>query len=346
MNPLPGEGKLLVVSIVGSVAFLLSLVLTKLLINSADAIGMVDSPNQRSSHSKPTPKGGGLAFFLVFIVLSLGIYILNPEYKPIVFPLLFGAPVVVLLGWLDDRYTLSAKLRLGVHFLVATFIFALVTQWFQFELFASFLPEIFWINAVFCILFISWFINLYNFMDGADGLAASTAIAASVLMAVIAYFHDSPEISLIYCLIAYTVSGFLCFNWFPAKIFMGDTGSYFLGFVFAALALVCKVHANISFYSHIIIFGFFITDATYTLFMRALGGHNVFHAHKQFGFHKLMAKGWTDRKVSAFYTMVIVLWLFPLANLASIYDDYGVAIVAISYLPLLVFEVYNKAGQP
>ncbi|MCJ8275831.1 MAG: hypothetical protein MJK18_03245, partial [Bdellovibrionales bacterium] len=137
---------------------------------------------------------------------------------------------------------------------------------------------------------------------------------------------------------------FLFFIWHPAKIFMGDTGAYFLGFMFAGLALICKVDANISFYSHIIIFGFFIVDATYTLIMRIVTRQNPFAAHKQFGFHKLMAKGWSHTKVSALYTMVIVLWLFPLANLASINDSWGMMIVVIAYLPLLGFEIYNRAG--
>lgn len=337
---------MLLVSLAGSLAFLLSLGLTKFLIQFSENLGMVDAPNERSSHIKPTPKGGGLSFSVVFTLISAGIYFFDEGYRSIVSPLLFGAPVVVGLGWLDDRYQLSASFRLAVHFSVAVVIYALVTQWFKIDLFISFLPDIFWVSFLFCIFFISWFINLFNFMDGADGLAASTAIAGSVLMAVITYLHGAQEISILYTLIAYTVSGFLFFNWQPAKIFMGDTGSYFLGFVFASLALICKVNAQISFYSHLIIFGFFIVDATYTLGMRIVRREKVFNAHKQFGFHKLMEKSWAHRKISAFYVMVMILWLFPMAHLASVHDDYGFLLVIISYLPLIVFEVYNKAGLP
>ncbi len=337
---------MLEVSVIGSLAFLLTLFLTRLLIHLSGTMGMMDIPNRRSSHSQPTPKGGGLAFFTVFTIISLVFYIFLPEYRPIVSPLLFGGPVVILLGWFDDRYCLPALFRLLVHFLVAILIYTFVTQTFKFQINISFLPEQFWINSVFCILFITWFINLYNFMDGADGHAASTAIVGSLLMAVVASLHGSRGISMIYCLISYTVSGFLFYNWSPAKIFMGNTGSYFLGFLFASLALISKVHGDISFYSHLIIFGFFIFDTTFILLLRIFKGEPLFKAHKTFIFHKLMKKNWSHEKISICYVTVMILWLFPLANLASIHDSWGFLIVMVAYLPLLFFAVYNRAGEP
>lgn len=336
---------MLEVSVVGSIAFLMTVIITKALIEFARPLGMIDAPNERSSHTAPTPKGGGLSFFIVFTFVSLGLYWLYPEYNPIVQPLLFGGPFVVLLGWLDDRFALSALLRLGVHFVVAIMIYRLITKGFIVPVQISFLPNFFWINFIFCILFIAWFINLYNFMDGADGLASSTAIAGSALMAVVCHLHGSDELAMIYCLIAYTVSGFLFFNWAPARIFMGDTGSYFLGFLFASLALISKVYANVSFYSHITIFGFFIFDATYVLLRRLLRREKVFQAHKMFLFHKLMKQGWSHRKVSAFYTLVLVMWLFPLSNLAASMANWGIVIVLISYLPLLGLAIHYRAGE-
>ncbi len=337
---------MLEVSVLGSCAFVATLLITRALIQFSNKMGMIDTPNIRSSHELPTPKGGGLAFFTVFTLITVWFHFFYPNYRPIVTPLLYGGPCVVILGWLDDRYSLPALLRLLVHFVVAFLIYALVTQWFKIDLDISFLPDLLWVNALFCVLFIAWFINLYNFMDGADGLSSSTAIAASILMAVVSIIHNAPEIAMVYCLIAYTVSGFLFYNWSPARIFMGDTGSYFLGFLFASLALISKAYADVSFYSHIIIFGFFIFDATYVLCRRALRGEPIFRAHKMFVFHKLLEKGWSHRKISALYSMTVVLWLFPLSNLASIYDDYGMIIVVIAYLPLLMFAIYNKAGEP
>ena len=335
---------MLKVSILGSVAFLLTFFITRLLIRYSEKMGMMDIPNKRSSHSRPTPKGGGVGFFVVFILISLGFYSFS-DYHFIVSPLVFGAPVVILLGWFDDRYSLPPFFRLFIHFLVALFIYIFVTQNFEIQLNISFLPEGFWINSVFCVLFITWFINLYNFMDGVDGQAASTAIVGSLLMAVIAGIHDSYRLSVIYCLISYTVSGFLFYNWSPARIFMGNTGSYFLGFLFASLALISKVHANVSFYSHVIIFGFFIFDTTFVLIWRTMKKRPLFKAHQTFIFHKLMKKGWSHGEISIFYVMIMILWLFPMANLASIYDDLGLLIVLMAYFPLLILAVYNRAGE-
>ena len=336
---------MLSVSILGSVAFLLTLFITRLLIRYSGKMGMIDIPNQRSSHKKPTPKGGGLGFFLVFTIISLCFYSFSIEYRPLVSPLLFGGPVVVLLGWFDDRYSLPPLFRLFVHFVVAVLIYNFVTQGFNVQLNISFLPEQFWINSVFCVLFITWFINLYNFMDGVDGQAAFTAIVGSLLMAVVASLHDSYKISMIYCLIGYTMGGFLFYNWNPAKIFMGNTGSYFIGFLFASLALISKAHADVSFYSHLIIFGFFIFDTTFVLLRRLLQKKPLFEAHQTFIFHKLLKDDWSHGKISVFYVMVMILWLFPLANLASIYDTRGMMILMIAYFPLLVFAIYNRAGE-
>ncbi|MCB0377258.1 MAG: glycosyltransferase family 4 protein [Bdellovibrionales bacterium] len=336
---------MLTFSIVGSVAFASCLFLTRWLIKNADWIGMIDNPVARSSHDHPIPKGGGLAFFFVFTMILLFMYIFTPRYNDLTSPLLFGGPLVFLVGWMDDRFSLPPLPRLLIQFVVAIIILALVTKGFQLEVSISFLPANYWVVMAFCLLFIAWFINLYNFMDGANGLAASGTVIGALLLAAISYYHGAPAYALIYCLLAYTVSGFLYYNWGSATVFMGDTGAYFLGFLFAALALQCKIQANISFYSHIIIFGFFIMDPTFTLIMRAVRRQNIFAGHQQFAFHKLIARGWPHSKVATFYGLVMILWLFPLANLASIYDGWGMLIVCLAYAPLLAFEFAMGAGR-
>ena len=112
---------------------------------------MMDVPNERSTHVTPTPKGGGFAFFIVFSIF-MGLMLVSGKVKEeIVTPLFYGGPIVVILGWMDDRFTLSAIVRLLVHFLVAFVIFGLVTDWFTIDFKVSFLPNIFWINAAFCV---------------------------------------------------------------------------------------------------------------------------------------------------------------------------------------------------
>lgn len=336
----------LTISVIGMVIFLLNIAFTKLLMNSAKKIGILDHPNDRSSHSQPTPRGGGLVFSTILIVCSFGAYISDSGFKLISTVLLVGGPIVVAIGWLDDRYKLSATLRLVVHFYSAICVIGISTGWFHESVRFLFLPDIFLLNIIFCILFISWFVNLYNFMDGADGLASSTAVVGSLAMAFLCYESGADRIGIAYIFIACSVAGFLVYNWYPAKLFMGDSGSYFLGFCFASLAIIGKVESGISMYPSIIIFGFFIVDATYTLIMRFLRKQNLYQAHNQFGFHKLMKKGWSHRQVSILYSAVVLFWLFPWAYLSLKYPQFSFFIIALSYLPLLIFEVYNKAGQP
>lgn len=335
---------MLVLSLLGPICFLLSSGLTYYLIYKARSWGMLDNPNHRSFHSTPTPKGGGVAFAFACSIGILILFAFNKIRSPIITPLFYGTPIIVALGWLDDRYSLSAKVRLVIHFLVSFFIYGLITQWFTNPVSISFLPKVFWLNAVFCILFISWFINLYNFMDGADGMAGSMAVTASILIAWINFFHGLSSISIIYGILSYSVAGFLIFNWQPARIFMGDTGSYFLGFIFATLALTSKMHTHLSFYSHIIIFSFFIVDTTYTLLMRLVRGEKVSMAHKQHAFHKLTLMGFSHRRVTVLYSLGTVLWLFPIAYTASIYDDYGIPLVILAFLPILAYVVLVRAG--
>lgn len=340
------EFGMLEVSFFGSFAFMASLLLTHTLIRYSEKIGMIDIPNKRSSHERPTTKGGGLAFFSVLSVVLLWFFFSHPNYRAILTPILIGGTIIILLGWLDDRRSLSAGLRLLVHFFVSLLVYGFATHWFQGHLAINFLPNLIWVNALFSLLYIAWFINLYNFMDGADGLASSTTVVGSLLMAVISVGHNSPELAMIYCMIAYTVGGFLFYNWSPARIFMGNTGSYFLGFLFGSLAIVAKAQVDMSFYPHIILFGFFIFDSTYIVFRRAFRREPLFRAHKMFIFQKLLAKGWSHRKVSVFYTMVVIFWLFPLANIALKYNNFGMIFVSIAYLPLLIFAIYHKAGEP
>jgi Fuc2NAc and GlcNAc transferase len=338
--------QVLTVSVIGSFCLLATAGLSYLLILAAPKIGMLDKPNVRSSHSYPTPKGGGLAFCFVFFVTTGLLYCFREEYRAILFPLFVGAPVVTALGWFDDRSSLPAWLRLLVHLIVAISVYALITDNFSIQVHISFLPKSAWLTTIFCVLFITWSINLYNFMDGADGLAASTGFVGTTLMAAVAYFNNSPSVAMVYLIMGYCLAGFLVFNWSPAKIFMGDTGSYFIGFVFSSLALITKLHSSVSIYSYLIIFGFFIFDATYTLFRRALRRERVFEAHRMFLFHKLLVRGWSHSSVAILYSAVIVIWLFPLSNLAAMYEDSGILLVILAYSPLFIGAILMKAGEP
>ena len=316
------------------------------MLNKALEIGLVDAPNERSSHVENIPKGGGAVFAVIFTLFNLYLYLQEPNFKPIVVSLLISGPALFALGWLDDRLRLSATVRLFVHFLVAGFAIFSLTHGFSQDFTVLFLPHILWINIVFCLLYLVWFINLYNFMDGVDGIAGGVGIVAAFALSFICYQRLETELLAgMYYVLGCSIVGFLFFNWSPAKLFMGDSGAYFLGINFAVLSLIGKIQWDLSLYPTIIIFGLFITDATFTLLTRVLRKQNPYKPHQQFGFHKLIKKGWGHGRAATLYISITLFWLFPLAYLSLQFETYGVGLVILSYIPLIAFEVYIKAGR-
>ncbi len=334
-----------VIAFAASLSFVLSLLLTIYYRRVAMRYGIMDVPNERSSHKMPIPRGSGITFFLSFnLVLAVLVQqgILTLKYT---FPVFLGGPVIMLLGYWDDISSIPAGVRLSVHMLVSFFVFILISSGFSKDITISFLPEWPWLTTAFCILFIAWFINLYNFMDGCDGLATSVGMVGSGLISLLSYISGHQDLAVTYLILAYALAGFLVFNWHPAKVFMGDAGAYFLGYVFGALALVSKMYYDSSLYIHLIIFGLMIVDATWTLFRRATRRERIFNAHRQHGFQKLMQKGWGHARVTSLYVLITVLWLFPMAAFCITYPTKSFVFLVAAYVPVFGFILYLKAGE-
>jgi len=328
-----------------SLSFLLTVVLTNVYRKLAVRWKIYDIPNDRSSHSEPIPRGAGISFFLSFNIVLTLLWWQRQISMYYLYPVILGGPVILILGYWDDLRSLSAKLRLFVHFASAVFIFILISAGFSKEVQISFLPNWPWLTAAFCILFISWFINLYNFMDGADGLSTSIGIVGAGLIAILSYWSGNVNLAIIYVVLAYALAGFLIFNWPPAKVFMGDSGAYYLGYIFGSLGLVSKMYYDSSLYVHLIIFGLFIVDATWTLARRLARGEKVYIGHKMHAFQKLLANGWGHARVTSLYVLITVLWLFPMAFFAMNYPSLSFLFLVVAYLPIFGFVLYLKAGE-
>lgn len=306
--------------------------------------GIIDMPNERSQHRVPMPRGAGICFYLgVTLTLAL-LYFMNQLTLTFTLPIFLGGSMVMLLGYWDDLKSVPAMVRLAVQLLASVYVVALLTNGFAEDIQISFLPDWPLLTSLFCILYVAWFINLYNFMDGSDGLATLVGIIGAAIISVSSFFLQNFDLAVIYAVLAFSLFAFLTLNWHPAVVFMGDSGAYFLGFVFGAFALLSKLVYDTSLYIHLIVFGMFVVDATWTLIVRVARGQRASQPHRQHGFQKMVAAGWTHPQVALFYAGVMVFWLFPMTILTLVYPMYSFYFLVMAYLPIYFFIIWSRAG--
>ena len=288
-------------------SFLVAILGTGLLVRFAPQLHLVDLPNERSSHVRPTPRGGGLA--LVFAI-ALGSLLLPGSLPLAIAPALWAALPIALIGLIDDRRGLSARVRLAGHLIAAL---ACVL------LFARAVPlEPHWPRAALVaasVLAIAWGTNLFNFMDGIDGIAAMQAIFIAGAGALLLGASAPPIAAALWVIVA-ACAGFQIWNWAPARIFMGDVGSGFFGFLLAAIAALTLLQGLVSLPVWLIVWGTFIADTGVTLARRVLRGERWWSAHRSHAYQHL-SRRWDSHALSTLlYAAINVIVLAPLAWIA------------------------------
>lgn len=322
------------------IVFAASVILTGLLRSFALKKSLLDIPNDRSSHAEPTPRGGGLSIVFTFLIAVISYYFAGKISINVLFALFIGGAVVAAIGFVDDRGHVSARWRLLIHFIAggsALFWLGGVAG-MSFESGAGIFV---WGSILGCLVFVVWVLNLFNFMDGIDGIAAVEAVSvASGAAGIICleYGVRNPEFLLL-LLLAASCLGFLVWNWPPAKIFMGDGGSGFLGFVLAVLAIYTSSLNLISLWSWLILFGVFLVDATVTLLSRMLRGEQWYAAHCSHGYQCLARFLGSHKKVTLIVLGINIFWLFPLAWYANLQPESGLFMMVIGFLPLLILVI-------
>jgi Fuc2NAc and GlcNAc transferase len=261
---------------------------------------ILDIPNERSSHTIPTPRGGGI----IFVSLSLFfccIYTFNLS----LLTYLIGAVLLSIISWIDDLKSVPSALRFTVHFIAAGLI---VFGFGSFPtVYVPFFAEIQlgYLAIPITILWIVWLTNAYNFMDGIDGIAATQAITAGIGWYLLGWKFEIPITSFLGLIFAAANLGFLLHNWSPAKIFMGDVGSAFLGFSFAFLPLLASKESPNNtakfFYIGILFVGLFVFDTIFTFLRRLIAGEKVWQAHRSHLYQRLVIKGYSHRFVTILY---------------------------------------------
>lgn len=304
---------------------------------------LLDQPNARSSHTQPTPRGGGIAIVLaVLLALLIGSFLLPVLALP---QALVGASALVaLVGFFDDHKPLPASTRLLVQGLAAAWLVWSVSGLAPVPVFGHSL-QLGLGGYVFAWLFLVWFLNLFNFMDGIDGIAGSQAVTVFLAAALCHMLAGpAPAVGLAALLAAVACFGFLLWNWPPARIFMGDAGSGFLGFFIAALALQAAAGAGRLFWCWVLLMGVFVVDATLTLLRRLLRGERVFDAHRCHAYQHASRRYGSHRAVTLAIIAINVFWLTPLAVLVALSRLDGLVATIIAYLPLLGLALFYQAG--
>lgn len=312
--------------ILAGAAFVAGLVFTGAALLLARRFGVMAIPNARSAHSVPVAHIGGLGFViptLAWLAWSAAV-----AGDPFALVLAGGAAVLAVVGLLDDLFDLSAGLRLPIHLVVAAATVAVAVDGNP-------------IMLAICAIGLAWFVNLYNFMDGIDGIAGSQA---GIFCLGALYFGAGGAFDATFWILMASCAGFLCLNWAPARVIMGDTGSGFLGFTIGALALYLWQTGALPLLASLILLAAFWFDATYTLAVRLVTRQRVAEAHSNHLYQKL-ARRWGHGRTTALLWGYAAVWLAPLAALYTPLD-LGVLWLALACLPVLVACVVFRAGLP
>ena len=336
----------MITPILATALFLVSAIATRQLVANSHRLSTLDIPNERSSHLTPTPRGGGIAFVATslagFLLLLLNNTLDNAEFLA----LCCAGIIVAVAGHLDDRQKISgATVRLVLHAIGAIVLIVGIGIPSQISLFDR-TVNIGVIGSILGVLYLVWLLNLFNFMDGTDGIAASEAIFVCIAGAVLNY-HVLSDINLSTAsiILATSTLGFLLYNWSPAKIFMGDVGSGYLGIVIGGLSLMAAKQQSDLLWVWIILLAVFVSDATVTLIRRLLRKQKPHVAHRSHAYQHLAIRFGSHAKVSLLVLAVNVVWLLPIAFFVANKQLAGTTGVVVAYIPLLLAALILNAGK-
>jgi Fuc2NAc and GlcNAc transferase len=326
-------------------AFFATAVLTGIARFWAIRTGLLDVPNMRSSHEQATPRGGGIGIVVVVIATALT-FALRTEVAPLTaLAWCAGGALVAAFGFVDDQRHLSARVRILAHVIAAV-----LAVWATGGL--PPLPaqtgalSLGILGTGMAVVGTIWSINLFNFMDGTDGIAAAQAVFVAGAGGALAVASDSltPNVGMALVVAAASL-GFLVWNWPPAKIFMGDVGSGFLGLALAICALQTSLEGTVNLWTWIVLHGLFVSDSTVTLLVRIGRRERIYEAHRQHTYQRLSRRWKSHRKVLLLFTGINLFWLLPIAILTVRNPGYGLSLTLIGLAPLCIAALVAGAGR-
>lgn len=338
-------------NIIGSViAFIIGLFIVPLVIGFSEKKGLVDLPNERKIHSHPIPRLGGVAIWICTILSFLSLILLSYyPHRSLLSGLLLGSSLIFLLGLVDDIYGLNAKFKFIIQLTIASIVFCLgvkiTTLFIPFVGLIELHPLLSYLGTIAWIVGIS---NAVNFIDGVDGLAGSVIAISSVTLGLIAISLSPADVvsSLIAFILAGSMLGFLTYNFHPAKIFMGDSGALFAGFLLATLSIMYQMKAtDIKMYMPLLILAVPILDITFSSIRRILKGTSPFVADAEHIHHKLLKFGLSQNQA----VLILVIFSIIMGGIATYiaaFDTtkYFLYAVIISTV-MIILNRYAKTGE-
>jgi len=299
--------------IIAAAIFVVNYFFTKWFIRYAKVKRITDYPTERSSHEVPTPRGGGFGFVL-FTILGTVVYAsISGIYIHANLLILLGAALfVAVLGWFDDKNDLSKRVRFSVQLLAAVIVLLAISNFSILYLPSGIIVQMGLIGLVPGLIWITGNTNIFNFMDGVDGIASVQTLTASAGWIIFAFFWEAPSLMAINLFVFCGVASFLLFNWSPAKIFMGDVGSLFLGFLFGSMpffaaATVSSLSVGMAVWVGGLLLWPFLFDGTFTILRRLFKGENIFQAHRSHLYQKMNIGGWKHHSISLIYLLFSLL---------------------------------------
>jgi Fuc2NAc and GlcNAc transferase len=328
----------------GVAVFLFSCWLTAWVRRYALRAQLLDVPNERSSHSAPTPRGGGVAIVVSTLLATVALAALGWTDLRLALGLGVGGALVALLGFIDDKRGLSARVRFAGHLLAATGAVALIAPLPPLEAFWT--PvQLGWVALPLAIIYVVWSVNLFNFMDGIDGIAAMEGISVAAGGALISAMLPGASGWLVGLIFAASIAGFLVFNFPPASIFMGDAGSGFLGFVVGVMTLWAATQEPQLLWSWLILSSCFLVDATTTLLRRVKRGESFHVAHRNHAYQYASRRHGSHKVVTLAVLAINLLWLFPWALAVGLRWIDGALGAACAMVPVVALVYRYKAGD-
>lgn len=298
--------------------------------------GPYATPNYRSLHQKVIPRGAGLA--VAFTALLGYLYLYFDYGLPVAQLMVYviGGVVVAAMGAADDRLDIRARYRMPFQFLTAGWICYWLRGLAPVDLgFAVIDLGYFGHVALFAALI--WFYNLYNFIDGIDGMASSATIFICGALGTLMFFKHALVLGLILTLLGVSSAGFLVFNWPPARMFLGDAGSSFMGYILSAVFVESLWQNAASIWWWLIIGGFYFADTTLTTVVRLLKVPGWYRPHRSHAYQNLARMWNSHRKVVLMVMMINLFWVTPLLLLSLRYEAWTIGVTVLVYIPLAVF---------